>query len=357
MKRILPVSFLLVILFVSCKKNINDELPPPPAQSAGVWTSITNADGDINHLFSYSSMIWIGGTFDNIAGNPSNGFARYDGTNFLFHVQPGLTSTTEFYEFTVHGPNIFNAGFYDVAGQIAGVSLWSGSGWVGNPHRITGPVKAIRSSQGNLYVGGSFPNQLSQTFNYVAMWNGTAYVPMASGFNLFVTAIEVYNNEIYAAGSFTQSGSTVVNHIARWDGTQWQPLGTGLNGDVNDLEVFNGELWVAGTFTNAGGQSTTNLAKWNGSAWSGVLTSFVHGAGGMKFLYAVNSELYFGGDFSDSSGKPLHVGKVLGSTVFAVGNGFNPGSITSVSSAAMLNSKLYVSGKTGANTTIFRLDQ
>ncbi len=209
------------------------------------------------------------------------------------------------------GPALYVGGtFQFIAGQNVGyVARWSGTAWStlgsGINAGVNGEVKALAvfddGSGPALYVAGAFDLAGGQPASNIARWNGTSWSALGSGISNVVNALEVYDAgsgpALYAAGGFVTAGGVAVNRIARWDGFSWWALGSGISSEVKSLAVFDGgggaSLYAGGSFTTAGGAPANRFARWDGTAWSApptpgypVATMAVHAdAAGVPALF------------------------------------------------------------------------
>ena len=192
-----------------------------------------------------------------------------------------------------------------------------------------------------LFIGGSFWQEIGGPGNCIAKWDGWGWEALGSGMeqaNDRVQAIVVHDEGdgppiVYAGGRFSTAGGQPASNIAQWDGSNWAPLGSGVSGtgaEVRALAVFDDgggpALYAAGTFSTAGGVTAGRIARWDGSSWSPVgggmsggevkaLTVFDDGSG---------PALYAAGTFSMAGGLPANrVAKWDGSTWSTLGTGVN----------------------------------
>jgi hypothetical protein len=209
--------------------------------------------------------------------------------------------------------------------------------WVPLGSGLNGPVDAITTHNGDLYVGGSFTTAGGITVNRVAKWDGTNWSALGVGMNNFVRELVVYNGELYAAGQFVNAGGIPANRIAKWDGSTWSAVGTGLNGSAFGSIVHNGSLYVCGAFTTAGGVTANGVARWDGTAWSALGTGII---GSVRGLTVYNGEIYAGGVFTMAGGN--NIAKWDGANWSAVGNGVNS---TVRDALKVYNGELYIGGE------------
>lgn len=172
------------------------------------------------------------------------------------------------------------------------VARWNGASWsavgTGSGNGVNGNVHALASLNGAIYAGGNFTEAnlggASVAANYIARWNGANWSILGTGggngLNGPVLALATLSGELYVGGSFTRANiggtSVPVNNIARWSGGNWSALGSnggiGVNQGVTVLTALAGELYVGGLFTraNIGGPAVraNRIARWNGREWS-----------------------------------------------------------------------------------------
>jgi len=136
---------------------------------------------------------------------------------------------------------------------------------------IAGKVFCLTSYQGNLYVGGDFPN-------FIARFDGTNWQNCGAGVNGPVYALTVYASELYAAGP----------QVAKWNGTHWSAAGN-LNFIVRSLVDYyaKGKLVAGG----ANGE----LVQWDGHNWS----EEIYLDGSINCFYPWLGDLILGGSFTE----------------------------------------------------------
>ncbi|MFK7740103.1 MAG: hypothetical protein AB8H80_07235 [Planctomycetota bacterium] len=260
------------------------------------------------------------------------------------------------------------------------VNSWSSAAG-GLPTGLTNATlrAAVSRPNGNLIVGGSFPNfgvnpesviewdgtswnflaglppaslpaggcnalaalpngdvlaagRLGFAVSSVARWDGAVWAPVpAAGAGLpqgVRTLVRIANGDIVAGGAFGGAGAPF-QRIARFDGVSWQPLGVGPGQGItapNNAEVFafaelpNGDLLVGGLIAVAGGVAANNIARWDGANW------FPLGAGTNGRVEGVvvlpNGDVAVSGDFTMAGGvAALGVALWNGSTWSALGSG------------------------------------
>jgi hypothetical protein len=304
------------------------------------WASVSSLavhDGD---LVAGGSFTWAGGVF-------VNNIARWDGSEWHPFSGPSGTGTSgSVYALAVYGGDLVAGGWFSQAGGIVvnGIARWDGSGWSpflgSSGNGVAGGVYALTGHGDDLVAGGAFETAGGVTVNRVARWDGSDWFPLAgpSGTGVggddwvSVSALAQYDGELIVGGWFPEAGGVAVNNIARWDGSQWHalagPSGTGTNGHVEALAVYDGELVAGGWFWQAGGVVVNSIARWDGSGWSPFVGSSGTGAaGGVYALTGHGNDLVAGGWFLWAGGLPVdHLARWDGSEWSAVSDLTEPGS-------------------------------
>jgi hypothetical protein len=167
---------------------------------------------------------------------------------------------------TVNG-SLFMGGSFTTLGDgttvANGVASWDGTTWTtlqsGSGNGVGGIVYALASFNGLLFVGGDFTTlgDGATTANHVASWDGTTWTTLQSGSRNGVGgpvhALASFNGLLFVGGSFVTlgDGATAADHVASWDGTTFSPgvSGRRLTGAVSSLTVFENRLVVGGAFT------------------------------------------------------------------------------------------------------------
>jgi trimeric autotransporter adhesin len=229
--------------------------------------------------------IIAGGTFNQSNGLPVNNIARWNGSSWV-GLGTGLQATTGLASvaciaFRPNG-NILVGGFFDTAGgqPVNGIAEWDGSQWIALPstpeNRFVGAIAVLPN--GDLLAGGSTSNPNGPQFPGLMRFNGQSWAPFAGGISPpldgstnqtigVVRSIEVLaNGNIVIGGRFGGVGSpaTPARDLALWNGSSWTAFGAGLTNpnaptafispdvNVNDVVVLpDGSLAVAGDFTHA----------------------------------------------------------------------------------------------------------
>lgn len=160
------------------------------------------------------------------------------------------------------------------------VVRWDGSsGWDEDTFMVTtagldslgsaafdGPVSAIASVGGHLYVAGSFTRYGEMELPYFAQWNGTDWVAPAEG----APDGPVYvlhasdNGDLWLGGDFVSIGSAPSPHLAVRRGDLWGLFPNGPNGRVTSIVADELGVWIAGNFDEVDGVPSQYLGRWTG---------------------------------------------------------------------------------------------
>ena len=215
------------------------------------------------------------------------------------------------------------------------VSRWNGTAWQQMGPTTSAGNYALRVFNGELFMGGQFPQINGVLARYIARWDGAAWQPVGPGLGaqgngtpsfVGVAALREFHGEMIAGGTFGSIGSIQTQAIARYDGTTWRPLGTGLVGvpaQVTALAEYGGELIVGGPFYSAGGTSASGIARWDGTTWRALQPLGVS-QNGVAALTVFRGDLIAGGSLTNAGGVAVqHIARWDGSQWHDIGGGTN----------------------------------
>ena len=205
----------------------------------GAWDTLGNPNAEVLSLQNQGdSLLYVGGTFSQVASNPVSKIAALDGTNWI-QLGQGLTT--------------FGA---------------------------RAETMAIHPLTGELAVGGFFQKvkQLDGTelnVNHLAVWDGNTWMTpdntLGNGTNKINNLAYDATGILYLSGEFEAIGGIFANGIARYEATKgWGKMGDGLiyslegTGTVSthSLTVNDSFLVVSGSFYHAGEYQATKLARY-----------------------------------------------------------------------------------------------
>lgn len=335
------------------------------------WTP-PEITGSVAALAVSGSTVYVGGNFTSIGGEPRHGFAALDArtgalTGWNPEAQLVLASgTPDGGALAVSGDTVYLGGSFNrIAGQerdgLAAVDASTGAARPWNPGTVElrpgvsgGFVSSIAVAGPMVYVGGSFTGIGGQARNDIAAidassgavssWNPNAEAESRYG-TTFVRAVAVLGSTVYVGGQFTTIGGQQRSDIAALDAasgvaTPWNP---GVSGDwVNSIAVAGPTVYVGGDFTRIGGQLRTNIAAVD--ARTGSATAWQPGASNLVLALAVSdSTVYAGGGFESVGGDER-------SSIAAVdprtggATPWNPGANGSVDALARRGGWIYAGG-------------
>jgi len=232
--------------------------------STQTWHPVgTGLNQYVNSIVQMGSDIIVGGKFTNAGGDPNADFvAKWDGVSWSA-ISPVVISTSSFTSvnaLAVNGNDLYIGGnFENAAGNpaIDYLTRWDGNSF-NNVGGWAGQVGAVFSmdiaSNGDLYIGGEFPLK-------AAKFDGANWTSLGSptAINQLVREIKVIGSDVYIGGNFTDvEGIATADYIAKFDGTNWSDVGGGLNAYVSKIVSYSGNLYVGGNFTDAGGDVTAD---------------------------------------------------------------------------------------------------
>jgi trimeric autotransporter adhesin len=287
----------------------------------------TNLNGGVYCILTTSTTVYVGGNFNTVnfssrvaavALDPATGFAFAWNPNFLTGNVYTMAGA-----FTPTGAMIYLGGdFHTVGGQprsgLAAVDAGTGGLSSFNP-APNGTVRCLSASVGpislsTLYVGGDFNSIGGQSRGGLAALEGsgvaTSWDPKASSSTY---ALGRAGSKIYVGGVFSSMGWVDRNGIAAFDATtgtvtDWNPNAVGWpsnRGNVFSILVSGYTVYVGGYFQAIGGQFRNNIAALDVA--TGTATAWNPNAGTEGTIYTMalaNGLMYLGGSFNTMGGQP-----------------------------------------------------
>lgn len=143
------------------------------------WSSVgnnalNNGLGGVSTFAIYNGDLWIGGFFFQSMGNPYDGIARWNGTQFL-DPGGGVNYPGQPFDMEVFNNELWMCGnFSSVAGIPSQcISRWNGTDWCSVGDTFSPAAIGDMAIYNNeLYICGGFRTINTDTFNYVAKWIG-----------------------------------------------------------------------------------------------------------------------------------------------------------------------------------------
>jgi trimeric autotransporter adhesin len=215
--------------------------------------------------------------------------------------------------------------------QLLGGELTNGVG---------GPVYALATFAGNLYVGGTFESAGGLSASGIARWDiqrrrwsslggGVASVENTWVYPGHVYAIAADSHSVFVGGMFLMADADTVGNLARWDiaSQSWSAACKSdvnrTNGVINALALDGGSLYVGGTFTQVADIVASRVARWDlvENAWHPM------GAGLNGPVLALNSyggRIVAAGSFAASGAAPArNIAEWTGSAWRQLGGGLD----------------------------------
>lgn len=218
------------------------------------------------NMIKYNGSLVVCGEFDRVGSKLISGIMRWNGTQwdslasgFSGNI-PGTAPVMYPHDLCIFGTDLVAAGnFKNAGGQpVNGIARWDGTEWHAMGPGFNSTVYGICVFNGELYAGGDFTSSGGTSVNYIAKWNGSAWVD--PGFCMFyinpfdytfIHTLKVLNNKLYISGGFDRAVSgTDTMHctgVAAYDGVNIDTLHGGLPGkEVEALAIYNGLLIAGG---------------------------------------------------------------------------------------------------------------
>ena len=233
-----------------------------------------------DHGFTAEELAWIQPAYP-----PSLPWAALGG---------GTNSTVTVLKTLANG-DLLVSGEFSVAGGLSmnKVALWNGSTYLPLGNGVTGLVECAVEYNGDLYLGGSLLNGVSD----LAKWDGNAwsYSTVFDGKLPTIHALHVHNGDLYAAGEFVGFAG-VDDIVQRMTPSGWEMVGAIFDNTVLTLASHDGMLVAGGAFRGPDGPSNLEyryVAGFNGNQWLELGDGL---DATVRTLIDVNGTLYAGGD-------------------------------------------------------------
>lgn len=252
------------------------------------------------------------------------------------------------YAVATWGDRLFVGGSFRVAGttiasNVVAYNTTTGS-WelLGDELRngVGGPVYALATYAGYLYVGGTFEAAGGVSASGIARWDiarrrwsslggGVASVENTWVYPGHVYAIAADSHSVFVGGMFLMADADTVGNIARWDiATQsWSAACktdvNRTNGTIHALALYDGSLYVGGAFTLVADIAANRVARWDleENVWYPLGSGF---DSAVLALTRFDGRIVAGGRFGRSGTTPARfVAEWTGSAWRELGNGLD----------------------------------
>jgi len=239
----------------------------------------------------YQGELLVGGVFKSAGDVAACKLARWNGIDWdSLPVQPFVCPAwnSSINSLEVIDDHLFVGGSFDTIAGVpcVGVAKWDGANWdcIGMPPNMhsTVYVGAICEYQGEVYIGGNFYSDAfpNDTIMDIIRYDGSRWRSVGGGMQGLLAGISsmvVYRGELCVAGYFFKADGNAGNHIQRWNGSEWRDVGGGTggeNGQIHKLLVHDDKLYAMGVLQMAGGVQSDRIAVWDGTDWCGLGSTF-----------------------------------------------------------------------------------
>lgn len=240
------------------------------ASNYAVVSPFPQTNGTINRMLIYKGVLYIGGSFSSVNGQPRQSFAAIDpvtGILLPLVLTPALSASTAVNDFVILNDIIYMTGTFLTPRLKAASYDLTGALLPWNPILDTDGI-TIATDGSQIFIGGIFTVVNGGVFrNRLASFDLVAGTVSSwdPDINNGVNEIKIIGNDVYVAGFFnTVNGGTTRNYAAAFDKTSG--IVNGWNPDFNSpaltLESFSGLIYVGGFFSqlNAGSVSRQGIA-------------------------------------------------------------------------------------------------
>jgi hypothetical protein len=267
--------------------------------------------------------LYVGGWFTNAGGIPTNGIAKWDGTNW-HSLNGGVNFGGSVHTIFYFNNEIYVGGRFDSIGGIAAknIAKWDRTSWHTIGDGFNNTVKSICSYNTEIYAGGNFDSSGSQSMSHIARWDGSVWQNLNSGLNGPVYSMITFDNSLVIGGDFNNADTlNSLGRVVKWNGSIWSRIGIGFNQYVRNFSIYKGDLYVCGDFYNTTIPYMRYISRWDGSAWQALTYPGVAGSlsPGISDIIEYNGELHITGDFTT----PRYVAKYNGSVLDSLEDGLS----------------------------------
>ena len=182
----------------------------------------------VRSMAASSQGIFVGGNFQRAGNLSAPGLAIWDGADWRvpWLDTTGLDSVAAL-ALTATGVLYVGGDFVTINGQPMNFAArWFGDQWAPVGNAVDGEVLAVSANESDVYIGGRFDRAGGVATSNIARWDGDRWWTLNAGIAGPVHAIEIFpDRRVFAGGNFSSAGANAANQIAVWDGVTWAPLG------------------------------------------------------------------------------------------------------------------------------------
>lgn len=292
--------------------------------SPGPAFGFDTGDGAVHVIVAAGDLVYVGGGFGRMGGQPRNGLAAVDRTTGLATSwRPALEGSVKY--LAVGADAVYASGFLSIKDQqptayaafdrASGAMLWDpGTGPDAYPG---GPILL---ADDRLYVAGGFSNVGGPGRSLAALdlrtGKASAWTPLIDGY-VSTLGIAADLSTLYVGGRLSVVGGVARRNLAAISmttgaATAWNPQ---ADGPVYALAVTPTGVVLGGGFASVGGQTRSRLALVD--ADQGTPRDWqAHANGDVLSLAVLGQTVYAGGRFNQLSGQRRNQ---LGSVALADG--------------------------------------
>lgn len=274
---------------------------------------ISGSNLSVQSVGVYSNLLYIGGLWSTIGGQPRTFAAALDpATGNLAAWDPRMNMVPLAY--CAASNTFYVGGMFGAVGciprtNLAAFDLGTKQVTAWAPYTLT-DVQDMAIAGTQVYLGGEFTNVCGQPRAHLASvdLNTGAVSSWNPGTDYYVKVLGIWGNYLYAGGAFRNVAGTPRTNLAEFDLTSgaltsWDPrLGNGI---VRSMEINANTLYVGGVLTSAGGVTHRGVVSYDltsrtVTSWDPGIAST--GSPDVEAISRSGSRIFLGGRFVSVGG-------------------------------------------------------
>jgi hypothetical protein len=275
---------------------------PGLADSHAVWVS---------SLLRVGSTLYVGGNFNRIGPQVRDGIAAVDASSGALLAFVAELAFADVLAMSINGNRLFvgSPSNLHALDPTSGTLQWTAGS--------NGAVRALRSVNGRLYVGGDFKHIGGQSRSGAAAYELTSLalsdwdpeLSRLGGAPVTVRSLVPVADRVYLGGMFDAAGDQIRANLAAVDvGTglvqPWNPGVTGSGRTVHALRPSGSLLYVGGSFGQVAGTTRVHLAAIDTT--TGAVSPWAPRPDNKVLnLLVIGDAVVAGGSFSAIDGRPV----------------------------------------------------